>query len=183
MKRQLLEPKNLPFETEMANAILISVYECNWFSNVGQNHLRDVARVKSWEEAIEMAADQTDLSFSNYVNAIANFTRSLAASVDRNIYNKYWSKACNVAAKPLMPFLKKQVFPKIPMEPFSNPIASTISGGFIDAIALALLYQRSLELGDLFNEYYLNGYFPCGFTGTFPSGYIDSMPDGKLIVY
>ena len=157
-----------------ANEKIDAINNAPWFSNVGLNDL-EVQRVANWEDALRRVDFSDEFEFGDYIQDLVNATRVFASSRDRELYNKSWGKAHDLAYDLIWKYVNAEVLKKLPVKKPSKYVCPVIAGPLATQVILALVYGVTFEPLEKHVNFFLCGHFPCGYAGEFP--------DGSLIVY
>lgn len=143
-----------------------------WFIHVGQQDMQHAVYVRSWDDAVEHCSSE---EWENLTLEAANQLRERIVEIDKRRLNQ-WNEILEVV-KPFAyaitdekagPIFKQKQLPKV----------------FLDTVKWDILHLcMEAEYADIVKPaffsslafYYLEGHFPCGFSGNFP--------DGKFVIY
>lgn len=170
-----IRPRRKFKHVAFANEKLDAIGQAQWFTCVGKGDLEGVTRAANWDEALAHADYSEQFDFGDYIQDLSNATTMYATSIDRDRYNKTWGKSHDLVHKTLGKFLNSEVFKRVPVKSLSNWVSTGITGTLANQVILALVYGVTFEPLENHVDYFLRGYFPCGYSGDYP--------DGTLIVY
>lgn len=169
---------------DFADALIGRVKSADWFSKVGSGELPDCVRVANWAAAV------SELTTDAYASADGESTGRLRQQVTDECRARRpadwaveWGEFCkkyDTVVDQSGSIAEELASTTIAKAPIEKEVMEKVVVHFCDCLSLTLsfaeLFGDDVEnLHRTFMEFFLDGFFPCGYRGTYPGG--------KIVVY